>query len=158
MMNTTPTSTPFPTAVIPPTTQTQHICRQSSLFGHIGGTDSKSTDSKSIAHDIALPSTVQALHTSKNILPGTNIIRPFSTAAPTTYTPKAFDTWIKQQPVARQHPAALHDALSTLQRLLTKVSNAEQSTFPTKQHCWGYLRHWQPKGAMMNCTSCCCWR
>ena len=57
---------------------------------------------------------------------------PFSTAAPTSHTPKMIDTWIKKQPVPKQHQAALQEALSTLQHLLKKVPKAEQSTFADK--------------------------
>ena len=45
---------------------------------------------------------------------------------------KMIDTWIKKQPVPKQHQAALHEALSTLQHLLKKVPKAEQSTFADK--------------------------
>jgi hypothetical protein len=83
-------------------------------------------------HNAVPTSTVQALQTSIDNLPGTNTTRPFSTAASTTCTPKAIDAWIKKQPVPKQHQAAAQDALSTLQQLLKKVPKAEQSTFADK--------------------------
>ena len=102
------------------------------LKAHTAPPTSANSTPAGSAHDTASPSTVQDLQTSINTLPGTNTIRPFSTEAPNSHTPKMIDTWIKKQPVPKQHQAALHEALSTLQHLLKKVPKAEQSTFADK--------------------------
>ena len=104
------------------------VCNTESLQPHTAQPTSTSHAPASIAHDTALPSTVQALHTSKNILPGTNIIRPFSTAAPTTHTPKAFDTWIKKQPVPSTLQQFQQQPSETLSNRIRSIASTLAST------------------------------
>ena len=86
----------------------------------------------SSAGDTIPASTITDLQDNIHNLPGTNAIRPFTTAAPNTIAAKTVDAWIKKQPVPKQHQATLHDALNTLHQLLEKVPKAEQSTFADK--------------------------
>ena len=112
----------------------------------------------SSAGDTIPASTITDLQDNIHNLPGTNAIRPFTTAAPNTIAAKTVDAWIKKQPVPKQHQAALHDALRTLHELLKKVPKAEQSTLQIKQHHLACRWRWRHRRAMKSSTSCCCLR
>ena len=112
----------------------------------------------SSAGDTIPASTITDLQDNIHNLPGTNAIRPFTTAAPNTIAAKTVDAWIKKQPVPKQHQATLHDALRTLYELLKKVPKAEQSTLQIKQHHLACRWRWRHRRAMKSSTSCCCLR
>ena len=121
-----------------------------------GHTTSPHNITPSSAGDTIPASKITDLQDNIHNLPGTNTIRPFTTAAPNTIAAKTVDAWSNKQPVPKQHQATLHDVFSTLHQLLKKSQKQSKALLQIKQHHLVCRWRWRQRRAMKSSTSCCC--